>query len=67
MSFESTIGPNPVDILEYIIPRYTDLTFDSTSFDAVKASLDNGGNVLGNNMAILDRPNTVDLSGTSRS
>ena len=57
VSFESTIGPNPVDILEYIIDNYTDLTYDSTSFDAVKTSLTN----LGNNMAILDRRNTVDL------
>ncbi len=61
VSFESTIGPNPVDILEYIIDNYTSLTYDSTSFDSVKTSLDNGGKVLGNNMAILTRVNTVDL------
>lgn len=61
VTFESTIGPNPVDILEYIIENYTDLIFDTVSFDAVKASLDNNGDVLGNGMVILERINTVEL------
>lgn len=64
VTFESTIGPNPVDILEHIITNYTSLTFDTASFDVVKALLANtgsGGDVLGNNMAILDRVNTLDL------
>jgi len=61
VTFESTIGPNPVDIIEYIIENYTDLTFDTVSFDEVKASLDNSGDVLGNGMAVLERINTVEL------
>ena len=56
-TFESTIGPNPVDILDYIIDRYTDLTIDAASFAAVRPDVD----ITPMNFAVLDRPNTLDL------
>lgn len=41
ISLQSSIGPNTVDILEYLITTYTTMTFDTTSFTAVKAKLTN--------------------------
>ena len=41
VTFDSSVGPNPVDVLEWIIPRYTDFTFDPVSFAAVKLLLAN--------------------------
>lgn len=41
VTFESTVGPNTVDIMEYLIDTYTDLTYDITSFDSVKTRLAN--------------------------
>lgn len=39
VTFESSVGPNTVDILEYIIERWTDLTCDATSFNYVRTKL----------------------------
>ncbi len=41
VSFTSDIGPNPVDIIEWLVEKYTSLTVDATSFAAVKTSLTN--------------------------
>ena len=49
----STVGPNTVDIMEYLITSYTDLTFDTTSFNHVKLKLEN----YPSHFAQLDRPN----------
>lgn len=57
VTFESTIGPNTVDILEYIIDRWTDLTHDTTTFNYVKTKLTN----FPSNFPVLDRKNTLDL------
>ena len=57
VTFKSTVGPNTVDELEYIIDNYTDLTYDSTSFDAVSALI----NKFPSHFARLDRENTIDL------
>jgi len=57
VTFESTIGPNTVDILEYIIERWTDLDFDTTTFDYVKGKLTS----FPSNFPVLDRKNTLDL------
>jgi len=57
VTFQSTIGPNTVDILEYIIERWTDLDFDTTSFNYVKTKL----NSFPSNFPVLDRKNTLDL------
>lgn len=37
----SSIGPNTVNILEWFIDTYTSYSIDSTSFDAVRTSVDN--------------------------
>jgi hypothetical protein len=36
VSFTSSVGPNPVDIIEYLVEKYTDLTINTASFDSVK-------------------------------
>ncbi len=41
VDFFSTVGPNTVDIMEYLIDNYSGLTYDTTSFDAVKEKLEN--------------------------
>jgi len=57
VTFESTIGPNTVDILEYIIQRWTSLTHDTTTFDAVETKLEQ----FPMNTAFLERENTIDV------
>lgn len=39
VSFASTVGPNPVDIMIYIIDNYTSNTYDATNFADVKAKV----------------------------
>jgi hypothetical protein len=41
VSLESTVGPNTVDILRWFIEFYTDYSIDETSFNAVRALVDN--------------------------
>jgi hypothetical protein len=41
VSFASSVGPNTVDIIEWIAERYTNLTIDSVSFAAVRTLVDN--------------------------
>jgi hypothetical protein len=41
VSFTSSVGPNPVDIIEYLVEKYTDLTINTTSFDSVKTDMTN--------------------------
>jgi hypothetical protein len=41
VSFQSNFGPNPVNILRYLVETYTDYTCDPTSFDSVELSLAN--------------------------
>jgi hypothetical protein len=55
VTFESEVGPHTVDILEYIIDNYTDLTFDSSSFTAIRTKLD----PFPMNFPILTRKNTL--------
>ena len=57
VTFESTIGPSTVEILQYIIDNYTDLTYDATSFNYVETKLA----PFPMNFAVLDRENTIDL------
>lgn len=40
VTFESDIGPNTVDVLEYLIETYTDFTADTTTFNAVRTALE---------------------------
>ena len=39
--FESDVGPNTVEILQYIIETYSDFTVDAASFAAAEASVEN--------------------------
>ena len=39
VTFQSTIGPNVADIIEYIVEQYTDLTCDPATFAHVKTKL----------------------------
>lgn len=57
VTFESDIGPNTVDILKYIIDKWTDLSYDSTSFDAVETKV----NPFPMNFAVLARKNTLEV------
>jgi hypothetical protein len=57
VTFESNVGPDVTDILEYIIDYYTDLSVDAESFAAVQAKLD----PFPMNFPILDRRNTVEV------
>lgn len=41
VSFTSSVGPNPCDIIEWLVNKYTDLSIDSTSFATVKSLLTN--------------------------
>ncbi len=41
VSFTSDVGPNPVDIIEWVVNKYTSLTCDATSFAAVQSKLTN--------------------------
>lgn len=54
---KSTIGPDTVDILKWIIEKYTGLEYDADSFVAVKASL----TAFPSHFAVLDRVNTLKL------
>jgi hypothetical protein len=40
VSLTSSVGPNTVDIIEHLVDNYTDLTKDTTSFTAVRSSID---------------------------
>lgn len=57
VSFTSSIGPNPVDVIEWLVETYTDLTVDAASFAAVKTSLMN----YPSNFFVKERPRVLDL------
>lgn len=44
VTFVSNIGPNTVDILQYLIETYSDFTIDAATFAAVKAKVTNPSN-----------------------
>lgn len=51
----SSIGPNPVDIIIYIIQTYTQKDYDRDSFNAVKNIMAN----YPNNFVVQDRPDAI--------
>ena len=57
VSQTSSVGPNTVDILQYLIEKYTNFDIDTSSFTSVKTSLTN----YPSNFAILDRRNIVEV------
>lgn len=52
----STVGPNPVTIMEWLIDKYTDFTYDA-SFASVKTTVDN----YPMNFMVPGRPNILTL------
>ncbi len=57
VTFQSTVGPNTVDILEYLIDTYTDLTWDADSFNYVHTKLA----PFPSNFALLELKNAIDV------
>lgn len=57
VSFTSDEGPNPVDVIEWLLDKYTTLTYDTTSFNAVKTKMAN----YPCNFWIKERMNILDL------
>jgi len=41
VSFTSSVGPNPVDAIDYLVNTYTDFTIDNDSFNSVRLDLAN--------------------------
>lgn len=57
VTYTSSVGPNTVDIMEWLITYFSDLDWDVTSFNSVKASLTN----FPSNFAVFDRPQIISL------
>lgn len=57
VTFQSSIGPNTVEIVEWIVDNYTDLTVDTTSFAAVEILVE----PFPSNFAVLTRMDTLAL------
>jgi hypothetical protein len=57
VSVTSTVGPNPVDIIEWLVGKYTALDIDATSFAHVKSRLTN----YPSNFALMSRMNVMQL------
>lgn len=57
VSMTSSVGPNTVDILQYLIETYTSFEIDGPSFMSVKVKVEN----YPSNFAILDRKNVVEV------
>jgi hypothetical protein len=57
ITFQSSVGPNVVDILKYLIANYTDLTWDHTSFNHVHAKLA----AFPANFPLLERRNAIEV------
>jgi hypothetical protein len=57
VTFESSVGPDIIDILIHLITHYTDLTYDTVSFEAARLKL----TLFPANFPILDRKNAVEV------
>jgi hypothetical protein len=57
VSQTSSVGPNTVDILEWLIQKYTSLSIDSTSFDDVRTKIDN----YPSSFPLLERRNILEV------
>ncbi len=57
VSFTSDVGPNPVDTIEWLLDKYTSLTYDSTTFTDVKSKLTN----YPSNFYVNERTNVLEL------
>jgi hypothetical protein len=57
VSFQSSVGPNTVDIMKYLIATYTPLTWDDDSFDYCASKL----TAFPSNFALLELKNIMDV------
>lgn len=57
VTFQSSVGPNPVDIMIWLISNYTSNGYDSASFSSVSAQL--AGFPM--NFMLAEQPNVLDL------
>lgn len=57
VTMESTVGPDAVDVLEWVIDRYTDFSVDTDSFEAVRTAVTN----MPTNFALLRRKRVSDF------
>lgn len=57
VSQTSSVGPNTVDIMEWLIDKYTSFSIDSASFNDVKTKIDN----YPSHFPILERRNIFDV------
>lgn len=60
VSLNSSVGPNMVDEMIWLINKYTDLSYDAANFAAVKSKL----SVYRNNYPILERKNIIEVLRT---
>ena len=60
VTMDSSVGPNVIDILTWLLETYTDKTVNVSNAATVKALLqDSGEELYPTNFAILDRPNVI--------
>ena len=57
VTFQSSVGPDIIDILEYIIDNYTDLDYDGDSFEYCRTKL----TPFPANFPLLERKNTIEV------
>lgn len=57
VSFTSDVGPNPVDIIQWLVEKYTSLSVDATTFAAVQTSMTN----YPTNFALKKRKSVLEL------
>ena len=57
MTFESSVGPNTVDIMKYLIDTYTTLSYDNDSFNYCAEKLA----AFPSNFALLETKNIIDV------
>lgn len=57
VSQTSSVGPNTVDIIEWLITKYTSFVVDSTSFNDVRTKIDN----YPSNFPLLERRNIIEV------
>ena len=57
MTFESSVGPNTVDIMKYLIDTYTTLSYDNDSFNYCAEKLAD----FSSNFALVETKNIIDV------
>lgn len=57
VSFVSSVGPNPVAIIQWLVENYTDYSVDSSNFAAMTTKMAN----FPSHFVLTDRPNALDL------